>query len=105
MLDLRVPHDRVGSSSDPDLTGHLRYPNNLDQSLNDTADTKLRKYRVDYKVSCPVLRVRLTVYIANLSEFYSYRLIGKLTAFLQLQELCLRNQIGFFHYRRSAFLL
>ncbi len=35
----------------------------------------------------------LAAYIANLSEFYSYRLIGKLTAFLQLQELCLRNQI------------
>ncbi len=29
----------------------------------------------------------------NLSEFYSYRLIGKLTAFLQLQEFCQRNQI------------
>ncbi len=29
----------------------------------------------------------------NLSEFYSYRLIGKLTAFLQLQEFCLNNQI------------
>ncbi len=29
----------------------------------------------------------------NLSEFYSYRLIGKLTAFLHLQEFCQRNQI------------
>jgi hypothetical protein len=36
VLDLRVVHDRVHSSSDPDLNGHLRYPNNLDQSLNDT---------------------------------------------------------------------
>jgi hypothetical protein len=27
----------------------------------------------------------------NLSDFYSYRLIGKLTAFLQLQEFSLRN--------------
>ncbi len=25
-------------------------------------------------------------YIVNLSDFYSYRLIGKLTAFMQLQE-------------------
>ena len=32
-------------------------------------------------------------YIVNLSDFYSYRLIGKLTAFLQLQEFSLRNQI------------
>jgi hypothetical protein len=60
VLDLRVAHDRVGSSADPALNGHLRYPNNLDQLH---------------------------------SEFYSYRLIGKLTAFLQLQEFCQRNQI------------
>ena len=48
VLDLRVAHDRVGSSDDPDLNGHLRYPNNLDQSLNDTAATELRKYLTDY---------------------------------------------------------
>jgi hypothetical protein len=37
VLDLRIAHDRVGSSTDPSLNGHLKYPNNLDQSLNDTA--------------------------------------------------------------------
>ncbi len=67
VLDLRVVHDRVGSSADPVLNGYLRYPNNLDQSLNDTAADKLHKYRADY--------------IVNLSEFYSYMLIGKLTVF------------------------
>jgi hypothetical protein len=41
VLDLRVAHDRVGSSADPDLNGHLRYPNNLDQSLNDTVTDKI----------------------------------------------------------------
>jgi hypothetical protein len=30
--------------------------------------------------------------MVNLSEFYSDRLIGKLTAFWQLQEFSLRNQ-------------
>ncbi len=35
VLDLRITHDRVGSNTDPNLNGHLRYPNNLDQSLND----------------------------------------------------------------------
>ncbi len=29
----------------------------------------------------------------NLSEFYSYIFIGKLTVFLQIQEFCQRNQI------------
>ncbi len=48
VLDLRVAHDRVDSSSDPALNGHLRYANNLDQSLNDTAADKIRRYRTDY---------------------------------------------------------
>ncbi len=46
VLDLRIAHDRVGSSADPTLNGHLKYPNNLDQSLNDAAAYKIRKYRV-----------------------------------------------------------
>jgi hypothetical protein len=29
VLDLRITHDRVGSSTDPTLNGHLRYPNNF----------------------------------------------------------------------------
>ncbi len=50
VLDLRIAHDRVDSSDDPDLNEHVcvRYPNNLDQSLNDTVVDKLRKYRTDY---------------------------------------------------------
>ena len=35
---------------------------------------------------CLLLLVRLGGYIVNLCAFYSYKLIGKLTAFLQLQE-------------------
>ena len=40
---------------------------------------------------CLLLLVRLGGYIVKLSDFYSYRLIGKLTAFLHLQELRLCN--------------
>jgi hypothetical protein len=39
----------------------------------------------------PVLLVRVGGYIVNLLDFYSERLIGKLTAFLQLQEFSLRR--------------
>jgi hypothetical protein len=53
VLDLRVTHDRVGSSVDPALNGHLHYPNNLDQSLNDTTADKLRKYHSDYNFNPP----------------------------------------------------
>ena len=35
---------------------------------------------------CLLFLVRLGGYRVNLSDFYSYRLIGKLTVFLQLQE-------------------
>jgi hypothetical protein len=46
-------HDRVGSSTDPNLNGHLKYPNNLDQSLNVAAADKIRKYRADYNNRSP----------------------------------------------------
>jgi hypothetical protein len=53
VLDLRITHDRVGSSTDPTLNGQLRYPNNLDQSLHDTTADKVRKYRADYNNNPP----------------------------------------------------
>ena len=50
---LRIAHDRVGSSTDPILNGQLRYPHNLDQSLNDTVADKVRKYHTDYNMNPP----------------------------------------------------
>ena len=49
VLDLRIAHERFGSSSDPSINGHLHYPNDVDRSLNEAAaDTdKIRKYRPD----------------------------------------------------------
>ena len=47
-------------------------------------------HRVWYHL-CLLLLVRQSGYIVNLPDFYSYRLIGKLTAFLQLQEFSQRN--------------
>jgi hypothetical protein len=48
VLDLRIAHDRFGSSSDPTLNGHLHYPNDIDRSLNETAADKIRRYLADY---------------------------------------------------------
>ena len=53
VLDLHIVHDRYGSRSDPSLNGHLRYPNNLDWSLNEGATDKIRKYRSDYNNNPP----------------------------------------------------
>ncbi len=97
VLYLRVPHDRVGSSDDP---GHLRYPNNLDQSLNDTVPDKISKYRTDYNFNTP-RGVGFIPFIASTSgrihsEFIRILFlqdIGKLTAFLYRQEFCQRKQI------------
>jgi hypothetical protein len=53
VLDLRIAHERFGSSSDPNLDGHLRYPNDIDRSLNEAAADKIRKYRADYNNNPP----------------------------------------------------
>ncbi len=45
--------DRFGSSSDPSLNGNLHYPNNIDRSLNEATDDKIRKYRADYNNNPP----------------------------------------------------
>ncbi len=37
VLDLRIAHDRVGSSANPALNGTLTHPNNIDESLNKAA--------------------------------------------------------------------
>ncbi len=33
VMDLRIPHDRFDSNSDPSINGHLHYPNEVDRSL------------------------------------------------------------------------
>ncbi len=48
VLDLRIAHERFGSSTDPSINGHLHYPNNLDGPLNEAAADKIRQYRADY---------------------------------------------------------
>ncbi len=53
VLDLRIDHDRFGSSSDPSLNGNLHYPHNIDRSLNEDTDDKIRKYHSDYNNKTP----------------------------------------------------
>jgi hypothetical protein len=65
MLDLLLTHDRWGSSTDPNLNDNLHYPNDKNRSLNETVTDV----------------VRLGGYIVILSDFNSYRLMGKLAVF------------------------
>jgi hypothetical protein len=54
---------------------------------------------------CLLFRVRVGGYIVNLLDFYSYRLIGKLTAFFEASgvQSAQSTSGGFFHFRRAAF--
>ena len=53
VLDLRIDHDRFGSSSESNLDGKLHWSNDIDKSLNEAATDKIRKYRADYNNNPP----------------------------------------------------
>ncbi len=53
VLDLRITNDRFGRSSDLSLNGKLRYPNDIDRSLNEVVTDKIRKYHADYNNKPP----------------------------------------------------
>jgi hypothetical protein len=110
VLDLRIAHDRVGSSTDPNLKGHLKYPNNFDQSLNDASVDKVHKYRVDYNNRSPSV-VSFTPDIPSTSD----RLHSEFVRLLFLQAhretdrfftssgvLSAQSDRGFYHHRRAA---
>ncbi len=59
--------------------------------------------RVRYPLGL-ILLVRVGGYIVNLFDFYSYRIIGKLTAFFAASGVQpAQTQRGMFHFRRAAF--
>jgi hypothetical protein len=111
VLDLRIAHDRVGSSTDPTLNGHLRYPNSVDQSLNDTSSDIIQKYRADYNNRPPSVVSFIPVIASTSGRLHSefVRLL-----FLQAHRetdrfftvsgvLSAQSDRGFFHYLRTAF--
>ena len=111
VLDLRIAHDRFGSSSDPSLNGNLHYPNNIDGSLNETTDDKIRKYRVDYNNNPPN-----TVSFMSVIGSMSGRLHSEFVRLLFLQAhretdrffaasgvQLAQHDRDQFHFRRAAF--
>ena len=94
-----ITHERWGSRSDPSINGHLHYPHDLYRSPNEAAADKIRQYRADYNnrpsnaisFMPAIASTSGRVHIVNLCVFYSYQLIGKLTAFLWCQEVTLCN--------------
>jgi hypothetical protein len=109
VLDLRIAHDRVGSSTDPTIDGHLCYPNNLDQSLDDSSVDKIRKYRADYN-NRPPSAVSFMPAIASTSGRFHSEFVRLL--FLQSHRetdrffatsgvLSTQSDRGFFHHRAA----
>ena len=52
VMDLGIPHELWGSTSNPSLNGHLHYPTDIDRILNESSPDKVLQYRVDYN-NCP----------------------------------------------------
>ena len=111
VLDLRIVHDRLGSSSDPNLNGHLHYPHDVDKSLNEGTTDKIRKYRVDYhhnppsSVSCmtPIVITsgRLHSEFIRLLFLQTHRETDRffVVSGVHLEE----STSGLFHFRCAAF--
>ncbi len=110
VLDLRIVYDRVGSNTDPTLNGHLKYPNNFDQSLNDAAADKVRKYRADYNNRTPSAvsfmttidstSGRLHSEFVRLLFFQAHRETDRF--FAASGVLSAQSDCGFYHLLRSA---
>jgi hypothetical protein len=103
--------ERFGSSSDPNLNGHLHYPNDIDRSLNEAAADKIRKYGADYN-NYPPTAISFMPAIASTSG----RLHSEFVRILFLQAhretdrffaasgvKLAHSTSGQFHYLRAAF--
>ena len=71
VLDLLIAHERFGSSSDLNLNGHLHYPNDIDESLNEAAADKIRKVRADYNNNPPTVVSFMTAVATTSGRLHS----------------------------------
>jgi hypothetical protein len=111
VLDLHITHDRVGSSTDPTLNRQLRYPNNLDQSLNDTVTDKVCIYRSDYNMNPPTTVSFMPAIVSTSGRLHSefvrllflqaYRETDRF--FVASGVLSVQSDRGFFHYLHANF--
>ncbi len=89
VLDLRIDRERFGSSSDPNLNGHLQYPNDIDKSLHESVTDKIRIHLIDCNNNPPNNSISFMPSITSTSgrlhsDFVClsfYKFIGKLAVF------------------------
>ncbi len=90
---------------------NLKYPNNLDQSLNDAAADKIRKYRADYNNRPPTVVSFMSVIVSTSGRLHSefvrllflqaHRETDRFFAASGVQ--LAQTQRVMFHFRRAAF--
>jgi hypothetical protein len=111
LLDLRIAHERWGSSSNLSLNGQLQSPPpaDIDKPLNEAATGKIRDYRADYN-NRPSNAISFMPAVASTSGRLHFEFV--LILFLQTHresdrfsaasgvQLAKSNQ---FHYRRAVF--
>jgi hypothetical protein len=113
VLDLRIAHERWGSSSNPILNGQLRHPRpaDIDRPLNEAAADKIRYYRADYN-NRPSTSISFMPAVASTSgrlhcEYVRILLLQahrKTDRFFAASGVELaQTSRDFFHYRRAAF--
>ncbi len=113
VLDLRIAHDRIGSSANPALNGNLHYPNNIDESLNQAANDKIRKYRADYNNNPPNAVAFMTAIAGTTGRLHSefirllflqaHRETDCFFAASGVQSAQSNLESSYFHFRRAAF--
>jgi hypothetical protein len=107
----RVKTQQFGGSSDPNLNGNLHYPNNIDRSLIETADDKIRKYCVDYNYNPPHSVSFMSVIASTSGRLHSefvrlfflqaHRETDRFFAVSGVQ--LAQSTSALFHFRRAAF--
>ncbi len=113
VLDLRLSHDRFGSISDPTLNGRLHY-NDIEKSLNEAFNDKIRKYRADYNNNPPNdvafmpaiagTNGRLHSDFIRLLFLQTHREIDRFFAVSGVQSVQSNLGATCFHFRRTAVL-
>jgi hypothetical protein len=111
VLDLRIAHERFGSSSDPSINENLHGLHYLDRSLNEAAADKVRQYRADCKnrafhansfmSAIASTSGRLHSEFVRLLFLQAHRDTDRFFAASGVQ--LAQHDRGQFHYRRAAF--
>ncbi len=113
VLDLRLVHDRFDSRSDPTLNGRLHY-NDIDKSLNEVGNDKIRKYHADYNNNPPNAVVFMSVIAGTNGRLHSdfirllflqvHRETDRFFAVSGVQSAQSNLGSTCFHFRRAAVL-